>query len=183
AHGRAETSDGLLDGRRLQPLGSHPPYYRARLETDRACALGFWWHHTVIGGAAGHRSAGAAAATSRPEVVLTSTAAARRDEETDAWSDREHGFAYVRGTRRTASVSWRAATRTQLLAFPTERPDMAEWAHNLCPVLRFEGDGRASSTTESPHPQRRGARHTPGTLPGGVGRGAPVGGGVARVAG
>jgi len=178
-HERAETSDGLLYGRRLQPLGSHQPYYRARLETDRACALGFWWHHTVIGGAAGHRSAGAAAATSRPEVVLTSTAAARRDEETDAWSDREHGFAYVRGTRRTASVSWRAATRTQLLAFPTERPDMAEWAHNLCPVLRFEGDGRASSTTESPHPQRRVAGYTLDTFAGGFVSAARVEEGVA----
>ncbi|WP_147917814.1 hypothetical protein [Ruania zhangjianzhongii] len=163
---RAETPDGLLYGRRLRALGSDQPYYRARLETDRACALGIWWHHSVLGSAAEHsnaagRSNGAAVAeSSETEAVQLRSAGGRPEEEPGAWSDAEHGFACLRGARRTASVSWRAASRTQALAFPTERPDMAEWALNLCPVLRFEGDGRAPSPTESPHAQRRVAGYT-----------------------
>ena len=162
---RSETADGLLYGRRLQPLGSDQPYYRARLETDRACALGIWWHHSVLGGPAEHRSAaghgsGDTVAVTAPTEVQDRTAGEPPEEETGAWSDAEHGFAYLRGSRRTASVSWRAASKTQVLAFPTERPDMAEWALNLCPVLRFEGDGRSPSPTESPQAQRRVAGYT-----------------------
>ena len=176
---RAETADGLLYGRRLQALGADQPYYRARLETDRACVLGSWWHHSVLASAAGHRSADVAGAPSQTETVPDRTAGERPEADVGAWSDAEHGFAYIRGPRRTASVSWRAASRTQVLAFPTERPDMAEWALNLCPVLRFEGDGRAPSATESPHAQRRVAGYTLDTFAGGFVSAARVEEGVA----
>ncbi|WP_156254248.1 hypothetical protein [Pseudactinotalea terrae] len=143
---RAETSDGSLYGRRLDPLGIAQPYYRARLETDRACVLGRWLHH------AARRVAG------RP---------ADPEPTTSAWSDDEHGFAMTRGENRIASASWRAASGTQVLAFPTARPDMAEWALNLCPVLRFEGDGAPASPTESPKAQRRLAGYQLETFDGG----------------
>lgn len=164
---RAETTDGLLYGRRLQPLGSHQPYYRARLETDRACALATWWHHSVLGTATVRSSGDVTAAAAESEAAQPRPAVDQADDDSAAWSDSEHGFAYVRGRRRTASVSWRAASRSQVLALPTDRPDMAEWALNLCPVLRFEGDGSAATATESPAAQRRVAGYTLETFAGG----------------
>ena len=155
---RVESGDGSLYGRRLQGLGRSQPYYRARLEADRACALSLWWHHHLLD-ASGQNPAvqrlADPAGSPTPAVV------------TADWADPDHGAALARGRRRIASVSWRAASRSQVLVLPTDRSDMAEWSMNLSPVLQFEGQGRAGSPTESPREQRRVIGYTLDTFPGG----------------
>lgn len=155
---RVESGDGSLYGRRLLGLGRSHPYYRARLETDRACALSLWWHHHLL-------------STSRqiPTERRPSAPEASRapSEVTSGWADPDHGAAFDRGPRRTASVSWRAASRSQVLVLPTDRSDMAEWSMNLSPVHQFEGQGRAISPTESPREQRRVVGYTLDPFPGG----------------
>lgn len=152
---RDESGDGSLYGRRLHGLARTQPYYRARLETDRACALARWWHDRELRGTAPGSSASSRSRTS-------SSMSAAVD-----WSDPVHGAALARGPRRTASVSWRAASLTQVLALPTDRSDLAEWSMNLSPVLHFEGEGPPATPTESPRAQRRVVGYTLDTFTGG----------------
>lgn len=156
---RGETDDGLLYGRRLAPLAAHQPYYRARLECDRAAVLASAWHHMMVGTV----SADPEPADHEP----TDHEAAGALQEPSTWSDDEHGFAFVRGVERVASVSWRAASRTQILALPSDRPDMAEWSMNLNPVMRFEGDGVSATPTEATKAHRSVAGYLLKTFPGG----------------
>lgn len=161
----AEAGDGSLYGRRLNGLGRTRPYYRARLETDRACALGIWWHHHQTRTA--HRETGPGPHAGSSGLSPVPGGIGSEAGTTSEWGDPEHGAALVRGPRRTASVSWRAASRTQILALPSDRSDLAEWAMNLSPVLRFEGEGPSGSPTESPNQQRQVVGYTLDRFPGG----------------
>ncbi len=156
----AENDGRSFYGRRLSRLATQQPYYWTRLETDRAATLAFWLHHTSEDPQPSTPTDVATAGDRNPSPALDPTGAA-------GWSDLEHGFALVRGPRRFASFSWRARSLTQVLALPTDRPDLAEWAMNLSPVLRFEGDGAADSATESPRTARRLIGYWMATSPGG----------------
>ena len=63
---------------------------------------------------------------------------------------------------RLASFSWRASGLTQALCQPPDASDLAEWASNLCPVVRFLGDDGSQ-----PGRHRRLLRQWAGKLDGG----------------
>ena len=140
---------------RLSDMAEYSPTYYTRLESDRACALSMalsWrrlfetqWQEGAAdarpsttgaapstSGAASNAgaapNAGAAAnAGAAPNAGAAKTAAA----DTVVWSDDYHGATFVRGARRLASWTWRAAELPQGLCVPSDRSDMAEWRWNM----------------------------------------------------
>ncbi|MFW6598522.1 hypothetical protein ACQBAU_08215 [Propionibacteriaceae bacterium Y2011] len=150
---QAENGDGSFYGRRLRGLAERRPYYYTRIEGDRAAALAWWLHHAG------------------PNPTIPAQPAPEPMESINldrvAWSDPDHGFVMVRGAKRVASFSRRAATLTQTLVLPTDRPDFAEWSMNLAPVLQWEDAEPAPSLTESSAKHRRVVHHHQQTFDGG----------------
>jgi len=118
----ADRGDGSLYGNRLDEVRANPLYY-PRLESDRAAVLASWLNYT-----------GEVAPPPPQEADYDHASAGE-------WHEPEHGAMLSRSPKRFASFSWRAHGHTQALCFPPADSSMAEWSFNLCPVVRFYGDG------------------------------------------
>ncbi len=114
----AANADGSFLSARLAPLEAVSPLYYVRLEGDRAASLsmGACWHRLL----AQQPAAAAGQAAKCTAISILSD-----------WSDAYHGAALVRGSRRLASWTWRAAEPPQGLCLPPAASSMAEWRGNL----------------------------------------------------
>ncbi len=123
----AANPDGAFLSARLRPLEAVSPTYYARLEGDRAVALsmGAAWNRLLA------EERGAACVDPdalRAPVALLSD-----------WSDTYHGSMLVRGPKRLASWTWRAAEPPQGQCLPPTASSMAEWRGNLAGCVRGFG--------------------------------------------
>lgn len=120
----AANGDGSFLGARLAPLAAASPLYYTRLEGDRAVSLsmGAYWHRR-------HESAVSAVAVAAPAPITVLT----------DWSDEYHGSLLVRGAKRLASWTWRAAESPQGHCLPVQASSMAEWQGNLGGCVRGLG--------------------------------------------
>lgn len=119
---QAASEDGSFYGRRLAHMRATNPHYFTRLESDRACVLAMLLNYLPL--------------------VTPPAAPASPFESSVAggWAEPEHGAVLQRNPQRLASFAWRAYGLTQAMCQPPGASDMAEWAANLCPVVRFLGD-------------------------------------------
>ncbi|MDF2936857.1 MAG: hypothetical protein K0Q90_2230 [Paenibacillaceae bacterium] len=119
----AANGDGSYLSARCADLIRVSPLYYTRLESDRAVSLsyGAYWRRLFDGLPAGRQEEG-----DRPVVPC-------------AWSDAYHGACLVKGERRIASWTWRAAEGPQGLCLPADGSDLAEWRYNL--AGRIQGTG------------------------------------------
>lgn len=123
---------------RLSRMAEVSPTYYTRLESDRACSLSMalcWRRH--------FENEWRADRIKRDEVTANTAHAGgsgaqgaagdggASDVSALTWSDDYHGATFVRGPRRFASWTWRAAELPQGLCVPTGSSDMAEWRWNL----------------------------------------------------
>lgn len=138
----ASEKDGLFYGDRLEWLRVNNPHYYARLESDRACVLAMFLNYLPL-----VRAEEPSDGTFEESVAGT-------------WEEAEHGAVMHRSPTRIASFAWRAHGLTQGLCLSPQDSSLAEWEHNLCPVVRFLGDD--GSTVH-----RRLLTSTQQTIPGG----------------
>jgi hypothetical protein len=126
-------ADGRFLSTRLAQLESVSPLYYVRLEGDRACTLsmGAYWQKRY--GANWQADEQASKSTALQTLPIT------------LWSSKFHGRCLVRGKRRIASWTWRAAAAPQGLCIPAQASSMAEWQHNL--AGRVLGMGRINTPT------------------------------------
>ena len=141
--------DGTFYGRRLADMN---PYYRTRLETDRACALGQYLVYLPLlpsgekmsaqrtdEGASGSSVPAAAGGTAPSETpssgpsghLLPGGEKGGRPFATDGgWIDFAHGAVLHRGPKRIASVAWRANNGPAALCTPPDDGHLVEWERN-----------------------------------------------------
>ncbi len=117
----AEGGTGLFYEKRLESLRRQNPHYYARLESDRACVLAMLQNYL-------------------PLLKVPPLPSSPSESTVLEWSEKEHGAVLHRSPRRFASFAWRSFGLTQALCLPPDTSDMAEWAENLCPVVRCLGD-------------------------------------------
>lgn len=125
---------GSFYGRRIAPLREQSPYYYARLESDRACALGMTWAYADL--------------VSVPKPKYHEEMAI---ESSVVWCEPEHGVALVRSPRRLASFSWRAHGLAQGMCQPPSDGHLAEWPYNLAGQVRFLGDSGIIAGGQTKH--------------------------------
>jgi len=121
-HEAESNRDGSFYGSRLKWLVVTNPHYYTRIESDRAAVLAMLVNYLPL--------VDAPSSSQRPYDI----------EVAGEWIESEHGAALTRGEHRFASFSWRSQSLSQGLCVPPQRSDLAEWARNLCPVVRFLSD-------------------------------------------
>lgn len=119
--GEAEAGTGLFYEKRLETMRRENPHYYTRLESDRACVLAMLINYLPV-----------IEVPAAPDFPSESTVF--------EWSEDEHGAVLHRSPKRLASFAWRSFGLTQAMCLPPDASDMAEWAENLCPVVRCLGD-------------------------------------------
>lgn len=117
-----DAGDGMFYAARLARMRQENPHYFTRLESDRACVLAMLLNYAPL--------------VQPPLPPVDSFEAS----VTGGWHEAEHGALMHRAPDRLASFSWRAYGLTQALCQPPDASHLAEWASNLCPVVRFLGD-------------------------------------------
>jgi hypothetical protein len=101
--------DGSFVSDRCGYFEEYSTVYYTRLETDRAnsISLALWWHKKFNLDCNG------------------------KCDTIPIWRDEYHGAAFIRGEKRFASFSWRAAAQPTALMLPMNESDLAEWRYNM----------------------------------------------------
>lgn len=115
--------DGTFYAARMKPMELNNPHYYARLESDRADVLAMLLNYAPL-----------LPAEQSPDDSFEASAAG-------TWEQPEHGAMLDRNPHRIASFAWRAHRRPQAMAQPPDTSDLTDWSSNLCPFVRFLGDG------------------------------------------
>lgn len=118
--------DGTYLSSRCKDLQETSPIYYTRLESDRAVTLsyGAYWRRL-------YKSLPAFAKKEKADTQAASY----------AWQDEYHGASVVKGERRLASWTWRAAEGPEGLCLPADGSDLAEWRYNLAGRIKGTGAG------------------------------------------
>jgi hypothetical protein len=145
--------DGAFYSRRLSVLRDRNLHYYTRLESDRACVLGMLLAYLPM-------------VQNSPRFALPEGSDKAgipfNHSASGSWAEPEHGALLERSERRIAAFSWRAHGLSQGLCLPADGSDLAEWALNLAPLVRFlEDDGAGNGS------HRRLLGYTQHSFPGG----------------
>lgn len=124
---QSQSPDGAFLGVRLAELRHASPLYYARLEGDRAVTLSMAVEFLRPAGASTGGGAPAAAPASGTQPVL------------NAWQDDFHRAVLVRGKRRLASWTGRAAQGPCGMFLPADASSLAEWRWNLAGCIAGTG--------------------------------------------
>lgn len=130
----AYSGDGSFFGRRLSVLGEASWLYHSRLESDRAVSLSMAlsWKPLIA-------SRDMEDCRLKAEDSQTPKSSLSNLHSPITWSDAFHGSSLVRGKRRLASWTWRAALPNMGLCLPVEGSDLAEWHQNLAGEIIGKG--------------------------------------------
>ncbi|MBN1581909.1 MAG: hypothetical protein JXA89_14490 [Anaerolineae bacterium] len=149
------SDDGTFYGARMGHMREANPHYYTRLESDRACVLAMLLNYAPL--------VDDSESVNEPvEIAMSVRLDGGETQPRAAWIAPEHGAVMHRCPTRLASFSWRAHGLTQAMCQPPDVGHLAEWLHNLCPVVQFLG-----SDPQQPGRHRRLLRQRVGAFDGG----------------
>ncbi len=121
---RAYNGDGTFLSKRTEIFIERSPLYYTRLESDRACTIGFSALYREL--------------FSDYANPVTKT----KIEPLTQWSDEYHGSFFVRDPGRYAAFTWVSCEKPMALCLPPDDSSYAEWKNNMTSFVC--GDGKLS---------------------------------------
>jgi len=128
---RAYNGDGTFLSRRAEIFIERSPLYYTRLESDRACTIGYSAMYR-------HLFRDFAAPVTKTEIAPLAQ-----------WSDEYHGAYFVQDANRRAAFTWISAERPMAVCVPADDSSLAEWKNNMTSFVR--GDGTVDYNTKVSH--------------------------------